>query len=396
MTKRTSTEGKEVVVISTVAAATVGAVASPIIAQIERYKNKKKREVIIPGKVKNTSATELLVINKSEKLIEDDAEKRRVKVSEDDKEFAKSLLSQLVEKGIETSSYTGLLTCNVDISSLAKTTDGAYRGFCLGQDGRILEQAKFREISVPTPMLVFQLASIITGQYYQHILTKRLESMDSKLQEVINILEADDKGRILADYNRLAELWELSSYDVSQKKEISDIRRDMDKGRQKMWNLIKDINPKVKRGLSDKEEAKNWMTFFENSRFGLRMELACCYEKLYFASTLLTIKAYKNEEKEIEIYYNALCNQKDVWRKYSEKYHEIKVILTENIKELSKECWIGKDSIRTYKKNLSSEFKRIEKLYKCTQEELFIPLLIQLEFSKNELIGKYLISNNNI
>ena len=117
MTKRTSTEGKEVVVISTVAAATVGAVASPIIAQIERYKNKKKREVIIPGKVKNTSATELLVINKSEKLIEDDAEKRRVKVSEDDKEFAKSLLSQLVEKGIETSSYTGLLTCNVDISS---------------------------------------------------------------------------------------------------------------------------------------------------------------------------------------------------------------------------------------------------------------------------------------
>lgn len=382
---------------NTIVASAVGiglAVGTPIVAQIERYKSKKNRDKTIPQKVKETNASELILSKETEKEIR--MEKELLSESEADRDFAKSLLSQLVEKGIVTSSYTGPLTCNVDISSLAKTTDGAYRGFCLGQDGRILEQAKFREISVPTPMLVFQLASIITGQYYQHILTKRLESMDSKLQQVISILEADDESDISSCFTRLIELWGLSSFDDSQKKTIIENRDKMNKGRQKMWNLIKSITPNVKRGFSDKEEAKNWVAFLESSRFVHCMELACCYEKLYFAYTLLEIKAYKDNEEVVEKCYKAICEQKDVWHKYSEKYHEIKVVLTENIKELSKECWIGKDSIRTYKKNLSSEFKRIEELYKSTQEELFVPVLIQLEFSKNELIGKYLISNNNI
>lgn len=373
----------------------------PIVAQVERYKSKKNRNKTIPEKVKETKASELVFskedyVRKMKLSNVNEIKIKKESLFEEDRNFAESLLSQLVEKGIETSSYTGLLTCNVDISSLAKSADGAYRGFCIGQDGRILEQAKFSEISVPTPMLAFQLTSIVTGQYYQHMLTKRLESMDSKLNKIVNILESKFKSDINNACKQFKKYWELSSYDEPQKAEILRLVGEMNKGREQMWELIIGITPSVKRGFSDKAEAKNWMTFLKDSSFTLYMEYACYYEKLYFIGNLLEMKAYKDNEEVVQQCYNEIFEQKNDWQKYSGKYHEIKVILTENIKELSQDCWIGKDSIEAYEESLLKEFESIEKLYKTTQEEMIIPVLIQLEFSKNELIGKYLISSNNV
>lgn len=385
---------KSTLIGALVSASITNPIVTPIILQIDRWRNKKKREKAIPIEVGKSEATELQIPDEKENLITPGTEVSKVELTEQDKEFAANLLSQFVEQGIEKASFTGLLTCDVDISGLIPSADGYYRGLIKDpMNGDIVGAAQFSEVGVPTPMLVFQMASMITGQYYQEILSKRLESIDTKLNYIADTLETNKESKIKTCYKAVKRLWKSESYNDPDINAIERNRDEMSNGLEATRALIQKIVPNVKRGFSDKEETKNWVAFLDTSRFFYHMELACHYERLYHACTLLLIKAYQNDPKRVEGYCEDLQDLKASRNEIQKKYHEVKVIVTENMKELSKGCWLGENKIGKHLEEVSNEFERIENLYKETQKELGLPPFL-LKFSNGELTHKYIIKNN--
>lgn len=388
-------KNKKSTLVGTLVSATItNPIVTPIIVQIDRWRNKRKREKSIPKKVEKSEATELQIPHEKESVIVPGTEVAKVALTEQDREFAANLLSQFVEQGIEKASFTGLLTCDVDISGLIPSADGCYRGLIKDPiNGDISGAVQLSEVGIPTPLLVFQLASMITGQYYQEILTRHLESIDAKLDYIVDTLETNKESKIKTCYKTVKRLWKTDTYNDPDISSIERNRDEMYSGLEATRAMIRKIVPNAKRGFSDKEEVKNWVAFLDSSRFFYHMELACHYERLYHACTLLLIKAYQNDPKRAEGYCEDLKDLKVGRNEIQKKYHEVKVVVTENIKELSRVCLLGEDKIEKHLEELSDEFERIENLYKETQKEQELPPYL-LKFTNGELTNKYIIRND--
>lgn len=97
------------------------------------------------------------------------------------------------------------------------------RGFIM-TDGKISKHASFSEIGLSNvaPLLVYQCMAAVTSQYYQQIITERLNAIDIKLDNIIKILTADDRAKLKVAYNRFIELNKKSTYDIADKQIVSE------------------------------------------------------------------------------------------------------------------------------------------------------------------------------
>ena len=144
--------------------------------EYDRKKEKDERIKAVNKLISEIPCTDLSVPSIGQAEIADLKECTRFKLPSDEmKVLASQFLQSAITNGIATRTFSGALRCNIDISKLAHSQDGFLRGVVMS-DGKIAEQAKFTEIpSVSvTSMLAFQIASMITGQYYQHIITSQL------------------------------------------------------------------------------------------------------------------------------------------------------------------------------------------------------------------------------
>lgn len=107
----------------------------------------------------------------------------------------------------------GLFTATAPIQDLMKLSGGTV-GSAVMKDGKIAAQAGFAEVALnaANPVAVvagaMQAMALISGQYYMNEISKRLESIDSKLDRLIGY-HHDEKVGLLRSVNR--ELSELAS-----------------------------------------------------------------------------------------------------------------------------------------------------------------------------------------
>ena len=106
-------------------------------------------------------------------------------ISENEINEWKSLISTIGGETAKTAltafSFNGLLKCDVPLKDLCKVKGNpeAMRGLVMN-DGRISKQASFTKAGVSSvaPLLVFQCMAAVTSQYYQHIITERLNTIN--------------------------------------------------------------------------------------------------------------------------------------------------------------------------------------------------------------------------
>ena len=97
------------------------------------------------------------------------------------------------------------------------------RGFVMSE-GKISKQASLSETGLGNvaPLLVYQYIAAVTSQYYQHIITEKLISIDNKLDIIISVLSADDRAKLKVAYNRFVELSKKTTYDIAEKQIVSE------------------------------------------------------------------------------------------------------------------------------------------------------------------------------
>lgn len=327
--------------------------------EYDRKKEKDERIKAVNKLISEIPCTDLSVPSIEQAEIADLKECNRFKLpSNEMKVLASQFLQSAVINGMATSTFSGALRCNIDISKLAHSQDGFLRGFVMS-DGKIAEQAKFAEIpSVSvTPMLAFQIASMITGQYYQHIITAQLNSISQKLDQVLSLLEEEDKAVIENDFSQLKDLSSFDNFGMEDSIALRKIQDDAGKLRKKYKSLVLKINVDDvgHSWFRDKGEAEDWFEALNDSKFIPYMQVAFMAEYLFYCSNMVLLeREFAKPESErdkgrIEAWSKYV--NKDFMAPYAEKYHKIKWTVLLNLELLKKGAsWWNDDIEQIYQK----------------------------------------------
>lgn len=145
---------------------------------------------------------------------------KEVYVTPDQSNFFTNLGSQALSSGVNTgimaNSLKGLYRATASPDQLMRYANGSVSSM-VTEGGRITQHTGFLPASsanIFTPMLVFQVSSIITGQYYLNGINKQLKDISKKLDLILQRFDNEKKGVVLAAIEIRNTMAKQSAYTV--------------------------------------------------------------------------------------------------------------------------------------------------------------------------------------
>lgn len=342
----------------------------------ERSNDKELRDKEITAIVQQEKKNELLPIITD---VSPDCQQKMDFSNDSERVIASELLGQAMQTGLLVESYSGLLKCNIELSELAKSNDGLYRGFKVS-NGKITQQGKFMEVSIPKPLIAFQVLSFITGQYYQHCITQRLDEIKCGVSEILKMMDKSDEAEFKSAYDYFDLLLGWNHYRPEDYNNAVAYNLKLDKLRNKYQGMVNDVKLDVGMSyVSNWKEAKSWVEALQSSRFMTYMKMHYYSELLYYISCVVLINMYSSigEERRVKDYMKKL--NPNFGSVCADKYHYIKGIVCKNILALREDARMYRDSFKKMYSNLLLDFDSIERLYKGSYNRLVPTVFYEYE-----------------
>lgn len=356
-----------VVLVSFLTAIGLGVLAD----KIDRHINQKERQ----KKVDNTPVkitTSFVVPEASADLVHVSKEELlgKHKLSETELQEFKSFMSsaggQVLQAALTAKGTAQLLKCNIPISELYKINGNPdqLRAFVL-KDGKFDQQAILSPagLKAVAPLLVFQCLAAVTSQYYQQIITERLDEVNNKLDQLMQYLEKKDQAKLKSCYNILTELDKKRSFDVSDKARAYGCYDDLYALVLLYQDLVKAISPtklNIKYKNTDYNEAQAKFEKLVDSHYFTYLENALFAEILLSKSNSIRwqIAAINNNEEEMNIV--AKSSDFNVMEKYMNAFDSIKHDVLGYIDECLNDALIKKEEIQSLKADAEKRFRMAE------------------------------------
>lgn len=319
-----------------------------------------------------------------------------INVSSEDKEEWKSLLStyggEFIKSEVTAQAFDGLLKCDIPIKDLCRVKDNSssLRGFIVS-DGKISQQAKLEEVGVTrmAPMLAMQCMAAVTSQYYQQVITERLDAIDSKVDAIFRIAVEEDRARLKVAYSHFEDLMKKKYYDLADKQIVAEFSKDVDIIKEKYSELLKkQKNLKVKYAWTDKGEAEAKVDALKKSNYFENLDLAMHAEALSFIATVISIKVAKSlgNTEDAEIYLNRL--NPNFWYKYEDQFNATKHDVLEYLKqEYESSNFVLAPGIKKLRDQQVAEFDTMEKSMVQIQEQFNCKQTLYLDLGSTTTIN---------
>ena len=307
-------------------------------------------------------------------------------VTMDDTELDKwkSLLSFLggetLKAGLNTHIFTGLLKCDIPLNELFKLKDNpeVMRGFVI-KDGKFLKHASFQEVGIENaaPLLIYQCLAAVTSQYYQHIITERLNQIESKMDEIIDLIIDKDKAELAATYNRLLELGRKNTFDIADKMSVDMLAQSVHRIRDDYRGKLEKIsNLDIDYCMTDYKETKGKIAKLNDSKYLTYLIMALDAELFSYIASIVSIKIALciGNHEDAMIYLKRIDMR--IWNDYNAKFllfkHDVLKYLEleeqsslfegKKIARLRKECEIQFNKVGDVMEKICDQFK-----YRATQ-----------------------------
>ena len=314
----------------------------------------------------------------------------------------KSLISTLGGETAKTAltvfSFNELLKCDVPLKDLCRVKgDPEAMRAIVKTNGKISGQASFTEASIGrvAPLLVFQCMATVTSQYYQHIITEKLIAIDTKLDDIIKILKAEDHAQLRVAYKRIIELSKKTSYDIADKIIVSDFSSNVETILEKYRELLSGIkNLNVSYKWSDKGEAEQKLKALNNSQYFYYLEMVMQAEALFFIASVLSLKIakYLGNEEDAMIYLNRI--NLDYWYNYVNQFNMIKHDVIKYLELEADASWIQGKSISAMKDEQLNKFNAIEESMVRLQTQFECRAVQYLKIEEDGTMKKYIEIRN--
>lgn len=295
-----------------------------------------------------------------------------------------SFLGFAIQSGNAIGSVSGLLECNIPINQLYKISEHPelMRGFVKNSKGKFDQVAIFQEANIAkvAPVIAFQALSVITSQYYLHVITNQLKEISKKLDDILSFLQIDDQAKIVATFHTLQDKLALTEYSENDLQTLEESVKSADIMRIKYKKLLEDVPSKLdetKCRVTNLQEAKKMKELLVSSHFFDYFTNAIDSELLYIIANLSVIKAANylgNKEKE-SIYKKHISD--NIWAKYEPIYLQTKGKVESYIDMAAIEAIINEDEIKKLKSNVSQDFHKLQSTAIDSFDSLKIPLLLK-------------------
>lgn len=310
----------------------------------------------------------------------------------------KSLISTLegetVKTALNTFAFSGLLKCDVPIKDLCRIKDNpeAMRGLIMN-DGKISKHASFSEAGLGNvaPLLVYQCMAAVTSQYYQQIITERLNAIDTKLDNIIKIIEADDHAKLKISYKRFKELSTKSVYDIADKIIVSEFSGHVDIIREKYRELLSGIvSLNVSYKWSDKEEAKLKIQALQDSHYFYYLDMVMQSEVLAFIAAAISIKVARSlgNNEDIKIYTDRM--NLDYWNNYVDQFNRIRHDVIKYLELEAEASWGQSKSIVAMKDEQLKKFNDVEESMLKLQSQFNYRAVQYIKVNEDGILKKYI------
>lgn len=272
---------------------------------------------------------------------------------------------ETIKTALTASAFNGLLRCDVPLKDLCriKGDPNVMRGLVIN-DGKISRHASFSEPNLGNvaPLLVYQCMAIITSQYYQQIITDKLNFISTQIDQIFSLLTEDDRAKLKVTYNRLVKLTAKNSYDYADKAIVSDFLKEIEIVREKYKELllkIKHFNGHYQL-WSNEKEAKIKIQSFEKTRYFEFLEMVMQAEALSFIASAVSMKIAKflGNEEDIKIYADINL---DYWHNYVDQFNKIKHDVIKYLELEASDSLMHKKSITLMKEAQLQRFNKVEK-----------------------------------
>ena len=283
------------------------------------------------------------------------------------KSFVSTISGEAMKLALAKVAFNGLLKCDVPISALCKVKDHPelMRGLVI-KDGKISEQAQFAEAGwgAAAPLIFFQCMAIVTSQYYLHIITERLDKIDNKLDNIFKIIVTDDISKVKIAYKQLVELSKKNTFDIEDKRSVSDISKEVDVVREKYKSLLLGIGNKfvVDYSLfSDVTEAERKINALEESQYFQYLGITIQAETVFFIASIVSLKIanYLGNNEDAKICANRI--NPNFWNNYVDQFCKIRHDVVKYLELQEKAAWINDESIKSMKETYAEKFDEMEK-----------------------------------
>ncbi|MBD5282707.1 MAG: hypothetical protein HDS33_06745 [Bacteroides sp.] len=294
-------------------------------------------------------------------------------------------------------SFNGLLKCDIPTNELCRLGD-KFRGFST-KNGKITQHGKFTEAGVAemAPLLIFQCMAAVTSQYYQHIITERLNYITNKIEDILEFIEDADQAKLNVAFHNLVELNEKCTYDQADKVEVTNISTQIGVILDTYSKKISEIHPKLKVDYKwfDKKEASAKVNKLKDSKYFDYFQRAMSAEVLYFISSVISIKIAKflGNEEDVERYTKRL--NLDLWDKYIDQFNLIKHDVIAYLEGEAAASWLNKKEIKAMRDQQLKQFNDLEKSMLELQERLNCRTVQYIQIQEDGDIKKYIEVSKN-
>jgi len=312
------------------------------------------------------------------------------------KAFVSTFGSETLKTSITTSSFSGLLKCDIPLKDLYRIKDnpGLMKGYVI-KDGKFYKQATFSEanISNAAPLLIFQCLSAVTSQYYQQVLAERLSEIENKLDNMMEELIADDRAKLKTAYNRFVMLIGKESYDIADKNNVSESSRMVEVVRWKYRDLLNKIDLAVDWKGSDKKEAESKIQKLNDSRYFEYLELAMQAESLFYMALAISVRVakYLGNNEDVKMYAKSM--NLDFWGYYANQFQRIRHDVLKYLELVAKSSWMQGNSIKALRDKQVKCFNSIEMNMLNIQKQFDFLTTQYIQFEEDGSMKKYITLN---
>lgn len=297
---------------------------------------------------------------------------------------------ETIKTALTASAFNGLLRCDVPLKDLCriKGDPNVMRGLVIN-DGKISRHASFSEPNLGNvaPLLAYQCAAIITSQYYQQIITDRLNSIDKKIDNLFKIDEAEKRAKLKAAYERLVSLKAKTKYDSADKTSVLSALDKVKEVREQYRELLSTIDPlNVDYSLFyNKKEAERKIKALKESRYFEYLEITMQAEALSFIAlaVFMKIAMFFGDEEDIKFCANNM--NLDYWNNYVDQFNRIKHDVIKYLELEADDAWIYGKSITTKKEEQLKKFNEVEEAMLKLQKQFEHPAVLYIKQEHGEL-----------
>lgn len=287
-----------------------------------------------------------------------------------------NIVGGVANTAIASSATNGLFKATADPNTLMKLASGGV-GSAVTDGGKIVKQAGFIQqgSTMFTPMAVFQIASIVTGQYYMDNIANQLNSVQEKLDELLNLFHIERQAKLIKSFKFLTEYLKKQNFVLEDFVLVKSIISELTNVREEYFLMLEESVAEIKKNnqytsVNSLKEAKKKVTDFEKTGFIFKMKTSLIADQLFHLAKLTEFHmnlCYKNPDINR---INIIRDQFDIINDFNSEnisFHKTQTLFNEIRKDIlswlntaKNNSWFNESEIIEMKKNLTIQFKTFD------------------------------------